>query len=108
MINSPISSLDCRPIQSWDDLEESEPRNPLDLIADASIVGISGTDSGVFLNSDTYNPAGTVWTPGTLPIQSKPVCVALETTNAQAIADANDWNASHLTWNSSADVPPPL
>lgn len=108
MTNDLISEINCRPVQSWYDLESAEPRSPLEIIASASLFGTGGMETGSVLNSTSYNAPGTIWTLGAFPIAAPPVCSALETTNTLAIADAVEWNATHLTWNSLATLPPPL
>ena len=48
------------------------------------------------------------WNPSQIAITAPPVCVALETTNDQMVADAMQWNFSHLTAYLGATVPVPI
>ncbi len=52
--------------------------------------------------------AASYWNPSQIAITSPPVCVALETTNAQKAADAAAWNFSYLTALLGPTVPPPI
>jgi len=48
------------------------------------------------------------WNPSHIYVAGPPVCVALESTNAQKAADAAQWNFNHLTANTSSNLAPPL
>lgn len=90
-------------IESWHDLFTAQPKNPLDIIANAKI----GSVQGAFLNSSTFLPSSS-WFPSSLTISGAPTCTALGTDNLQNVADADQWNMSHLTYNGSTSIPPSL
>lgn len=94
------------PIQSWYDLQNTAPLNPLDLITNAQL----GVVPGGFTRSTGYiTPTAGTWT--TTPhttITGEAIVEALETDNQQMVADAAMWNFSHLTANSTSIVAPPL
>ncbi|MDB5033155.1 MAG: hypothetical protein JWQ98_396 [Chlorobi bacterium] len=90
-------------ITSWIGWADTEPQNPLDLIANATLNGTQG----VFARSSNYwNPSS--WYSGGNPftLASAPLCVALGTDSQQKIADAAQWNMQHTTANLT--VAPPL
>jgi len=88
-------------------LQNYPPRNPFELITNAYIVSGANTDQGIYLNSSTFaNPA--LWVTSPFAISAPPVVAALGTDSIQNIADANQWNFDHLTWNSSTQLAPPL
>ena len=94
----------CSPIQvrSWNDLASICPQDPRSLIADSTIAGTTGT----LYNSSTY--ASQTWAATPLSILSDPKISALETDNKQKVADADQWQFSHLTWNDSTNLAKPL
>lgn len=49
---------------------------------------------------------GSLWKPSLISLMGLPLCVALEGTNAQMVANAAQWNFDHLTANTS--LAPPL
>jgi hypothetical protein len=76
----------------------------LDLIAMASINGTAGAlANSTLFASETWTDVGSV-----LKVSTKPVVSALGTDNAQKVADAAQWNFTHLTWNSASTVAFPL
>ncbi len=83
-------------IESWYDFLSTQPKNPLDVIANVKI----GTSQGTFLNSSTFFPSSS-WFPSGLSISGIPTCTALGTDNLQNVADADQWNMNHLTYNGS-------
>ena len=91
-------------ISSYYDLQNLCPKNPLDLIANATLGGIAGT----LYNSANYRDV--TWTEinGVVRVDAKPVLSALGTDNLEKIADAAQWNFTHLTWDSASAVPIPL
>lgn len=96
----------CNPRQldSWNDWQSMCPIDPLDLIAYASIGGTVGER---YQSSNFLDP-GAAWTANYSTISDAPKIVALETDNLQMVADADQWNFSHLTWNSSSALAMPL
>lgn len=97
----------CNPtsaITSWIDWQSQSPQSPLDLIARAKF----GGSVGAYANSTTFSTStGTIIT-SPFVYNGTPVCSALGTDNLQRVADADQWNFSHLTRNSSATLAPPL
>ncbi len=100
--------MPCSEATSYLDLRLSMPRSPLDLIASAALVSGGPAVSGVYLNSSTYRTPPVGWTSGVLPISGTPVCAALGSDNLQEVANANNWNFNHLTWDSDPLLAPPL
>ncbi|MBS1913713.1 MAG: hypothetical protein JST22_17125 [Bacteroidetes bacterium] len=90
-------------IESWLDLTNMKPRNPLDLIVNAKI----GAAQGTFLNSTSYLTSGT-WYNSPLIVTGQATCSALGTDNQLLVADADQWNFQHQTVNLSSALPPPL
>ena len=79
-------------IQSWNDLQVLQPKDPTDLIAWANITG----PAAAFTLSSTY--LGGPWVASPFSIGSiSPKCVALGTDSIQNVADADQWNFQHLT-----------
>jgi len=95
-------------VQSWYDYFSAPPRDPLELIANATMISGAGTETGAYLNSPAYNQMPYAWTPGNLPVSSLPVCNALGTDSLQMIADASQWTFDHLTLNSSSSLNPAM
>jgi len=96
-------------IQSWYDLQDYAPRNPLDLIWLAQIYDGANTDIGVFLNSSTYNTPPSSWLAASpFSYNGTPACVTNETTKPEKILEQSNWNFTHLTRNSSTLLAPPL
>lgn len=99
------TSYGATTINSWYDLQNSAPRNPFDLIANAYLNGTQG----VFAYSDTFkDPPGATWIPSPIIYSSEAVCTALESDNFQKVADANQWNFNHQTVNTSSGLALPL
>ncbi len=90
--------------QSWIDWAHAMPIDPATLIQNAVI----GSTAGVPTNSTNFN--NSTWGTSTVGIKSgsTPTCTALETTNAQMIANAAAWQFAALTNNASATLAPPL
>jgi hypothetical protein len=91
-------------INSYYDLQNMCPKNPLELLAMASINGTTGAlaNSSTF-GSETWTDVGSL-----LTITSKPTITTLGGDSAQNVADAQQWNFLNLTWNSASTVPIPL
>jgi hypothetical protein len=80
--------------------------------------GVAGGDFlfGVDVVAGSKPPPGTPpalaptsnWNSSQIAITSPPTCVALETTNAQMVADAAQWNFDHLTAYLGPTVPTPV
>jgi hypothetical protein len=100
--------MTCDEPNSYYDLWSSPPRSPLDLIASAALISGGPAVTGVFLNSTTYQTPPVAWTPALFPVSGVPVCSALGSDNFQEVAAANNWNFSHLTWDSNPLLAPPL
>lgn len=95
--------------QSWLDIYNCAPRNPLDLIARATLVGGFGNDAGVFTNSTTFATPPVSWVDlGPLPLTAAPTIAALGTDSQQNVADAQQYGFSHLSWNSSTLLAVPM
>lgn len=93
-----------RQIDSFYGMQNTSPKYPLDLIASASLGGIAGS----LANSTNFRDV--TWTEinGAVRIDAKPVVTALGTDNLEKVAEAAQWNFSHLTWDSASAVPMPL
>jgi hypothetical protein len=91
-------------INSYYDLFNLCPRNPLEMIANASLNGTVGalTNSTSYA-SETWADSGAY-----VAINQKPAVTALGSDNGEKVADAAQWNFLHLTWNSDPGVPLPL
>lgn len=91
------------PVISWYDLQNTAPKSPFDLIANAYI----GGNQGEFAYSTTFvDPPGGVWTPSPITYLQEATCIALESDNQLMVADANQWNFRHLTVNLASDCCP--
>jgi hypothetical protein len=90
--------------QSWIDWLHAMPIDPFSLIQNAVI----GSTAGVLTNSTNFNSS--TWAASTVGLKSgsTPTCTALETTNAQMVANAAQWQFSHLTNNVAATLATPL
>ncbi len=96
-------------IQSWYDLQDYAPRNPLDLIWLAQINDGTNQDVGVFMNSSTYSTPPSSWLAASpFSYNGIPSCLANDTTKPEKILEQTNWNFTHLTRNSSALLAPPL
>jgi hypothetical protein len=91
-------------VRSWIDWLNQNPQNPLDLIAQARLASVTG----VYANSTTFSNATASPSANPFVIASAPTCAALETDNFQKVADAEQWNFQHLTWNASTTIAPPM
>lgn len=90
-------------INSWTDLQQTCPKDPRDLIAYAMIE----SQVGSFELSSNYIAPGT-WVTSPLEVSDDPTVSALGTDDLQKVADANQWNFQHQTWNSSSALAIPL
>jgi hypothetical protein len=90
--------------QNWIPWIQAMPMSPFDIIQNAAI----GSAPGVLVNSTNYN--NSTWGANTVGIKSgmSPQVSALETTNAQMVANAAQWNFAAQTNNASATLAPPL
>ena len=89
-------------IESWNDWYDAPPQDPRDVIAYASINAVAGS-------FDRVTPPAGAWsaTPITFGAQL-PTCHALETDNQLKVAEAQQWNFSHLTKSTLTNLPIPL
>jgi hypothetical protein len=95
---------DSMGINSYYDLQNTCPKSPLDLIANASINGTAGSlANSTTYGSETWTDVGTLVT-----MSSKPTITTLGGDSSQNVADAQQWNFSHLTGNLAATVAIPL
>ncbi|MBE0644274.1 MAG: hypothetical protein IH600_09355 [Bacteroidetes bacterium] len=94
----------CSPTQimSWNDLFRMCPQDPTDLIAYAEIGGVKGD---LYLSSSYASQS---WSASPLAVNGKALVSALETDNQLKVAEADQWNFSHLSWNDSSELPLPL
>lgn len=92
------------PITSWYDLQRTCPKDPRELIAYAAI----NTTVGVFTNSTTFISPPTTWITSPFSIAGNPTCIALGSDSGLQVADAQQWNFSHLTANVDSKLAPPL
>jgi hypothetical protein len=77
-------------------------------IANAAVTSGDPAVTSVFLNSATYQTTPVAWTQGAFPVSGVAVCSALGSDNLLLVADADQWNFSHLTWDSNPLLAPPL
>ena len=91
-------------INSWYDLQNTCPKSPLDLIANAAING----STGALTNSSSF--ASETWTDvvSLLTVFAKPTISALGSDNQQNVADAAQWNFTHLTGITASTFAIPL
>ena len=89
-------------MMNWYDLENHVPKNPFDVIAFASLVGITGT----FEYSSNF--LGTNGTTSPLSLLDGGDVQAWESDNLQMVGDAQMWTMQNKMVNVSTDVPPPL
>ena len=90
-----------RRIESWNDWYDAPPQAPRDVIAYASVNAVAGTVNRVTLPTAAWSAS-----PITFGAQN-PVCHALETDNQLKVAEAQQWNLSHLTRSTLANLPIP-
>jgi len=85
---------------SWIDWLHAMPMDPFQVIQNAA----SGATQGVLVNSTNYN--NSTWAANTVVLKSgqTPTVSALETTNAQMVADASQWNFRSQTNNAAATL----
>jgi hypothetical protein len=104
-MNGVVTSNNCNPssVESWIDYQRTGPFDPRDLIARATINSAVGEFA---FSSDFIEPG--VWSVSPLAITNKPNITALESDNQLKVADADQWNFQHLTWNDSSALALPL
>ncbi len=105
--------LDCGcntgPVTSWIGWAESDPVDPLSVIAMARIENLPfSNDTGVYLNSTTYGTPGASWVDTTVDYNGEPTVVSLRTDRQGTVAEALQWNMAHLSRNASASLAIPL
>lgn len=93
-------------ISSYIDLQQQDPQSPLDIVALASM----NSTVGSFYNSSDYiMPSGSsVWVASPLAITGIPVVTANGTDNLQNVANAAQWNFSHVTGQVGSTIAPPV
>ncbi len=80
--------------QSWIDVQALEPRCPLEVIAWASITGLTAQ----FRRSNNFLITSGSWLPSPFSISPiVPVCSANGADSGEKVADADQWNFSHQT-----------
>ena len=93
------------PVMSWYDLQNSAPKNPFNLIAEAYLNGAPG----VFAYSDTFiDPPGGTWIASPVTYADEAICIALESDNNLKNAEAEQWNFRHQAVNTAATLAPPM
>src|SRR5262249_13419432 len=80
-------------LNSWIDWRNMMPRDPLEVIANATFKAAVGT----YTNSTTYITVPTSWATHSITYNTAPTVSALETDNQQMVADAAQWNFQHQT-----------
>jgi hypothetical protein len=90
-------------LQSWYDLQNMYPVDPLQIIENA----ILDSNEGSFEFSTNFIEPG-AWATTPLSISNEPTVTALGTDNQQKNADANMWMFNHKRWNSSSALAIPL
>ena len=89
-------------ITDWNQLQNADPEDPINLIADAVLDSVQGE----YISSSTFlHPAGYGVQDMTFP--TAPACEALRSDDEQKVADAGQWNFQHLTSMDSA-IPPQM
>ena len=91
----PVTESSFDSIDSWYRLRDIQPRNPLDIIENASINGNSR--SFAFIATFHKPPTGKSWTSSPYELTGVPLCVAFGTDNLENVANADQWNFQHLT-----------
>ena len=92
-------------INSWIDWAKTTPQDPQDIIAYASLQGVTG----VYVNSTTFMaPSGGTTAATPISLASAPVVIALGTDNLLNVANAADWMFNHQTANVNTDLARPL
>ena len=91
-------------IQSWYDLQSTCPKDPRDIIAYA----VFNTTVGIFTNSSTFLSPPTTWIANPFYVAGVPTCIALGSDSGVQVADAQQWNFSHLTANVDSKLAPPM
>src|SRR5205823_1115639 len=87
-------------IQSYIDLQNTPPKDPLEVLAQARLQGTQG----VYLNSSTFGTPTGPWIASPFAINAVPTCQALGVDNILSMREAEQWNFQHLTWNSSTNL----
>ena len=91
---------------NWRELASANPRNPLDIIANATLNG----NTGLFLNSTTFATPPSIWHAAGSPVAltANPTDAALGSDQQINVANANQWQFKKPTWNSDTKIAPPL
>jgi hypothetical protein len=80
------------------------PHDPREIIA---YIKIANTD-GVYMDSNTYKPAGVTWTANTVVFGSTATVTANRTDDKQKEAEAAQWNQQNKMLPDDPDIPPAL
>lgn len=92
--------------QSFIDLGNACPQDPQDVLAYATLNALTGS---YYRSSNYVQPSGSsVWIASPIAVSAAPVVTANGTDNLQTVADANQWNFSHLTASIAATTAPPI
>ncbi|MBL7988526.1 MAG: DUF1929 domain-containing protein [Chlorobi bacterium] len=89
---------------NWRELASANPRNPLDIIANATLNG----NTVLFLNSTTFATPPSVWHAAGSPVAltANPTDAALGSDQQINVANANQWQFKNPTWNSDTKIAP--
>lgn len=91
------SSLD------WKTIRQSQPRSIGELVSNASL----GIAQGNLDYRAGFN-VGSPWSTNSTSVNSSPVCSANGSDSLQNVADAQQWNFTHKTWDNSLEIPIPM
>jgi hypothetical protein len=91
------------PVQSWYDIFQLDPVNPLDLVANAELNNVAGA----YANSTNYLSPGT-WVASPAQIQQDPTVTSLATDQTATVAAAQQWNFQHQSADILTTLAPPL
>jgi|GEM_PF-903212 len=98
--NDTTGTSPAEPILDWNDWQNTPPRSPFTLIAEATLDGADGVFARVL-------PTGDPWGANTMVFSAEAVCAAMQDDNHQMTADAEQWNFRHQTINLATLAPPP-